>query len=249
MSANDRIINDIVTMIADGELTPGDRLPPEAELAARIGTSRGSLREAVRVLVSLGILDVRVGDGTYVTSLDGASLLRGLGLIGQVATGKTALEIFEIRRILESAAAEMAASRITDDELAELRQVVEQLEVETDGDRFVELDMRFHDLIAAAAGNQALQVLVASFSVQTQRARLVRSRYVDGILQRSTDEHGAIFRHIEGRQPSLAAAAAAAHVANVEHWLRQTYEDAALIDQEPIDAVAVDGPATGDADR
>lgn len=227
MSANDRIINEILRLIAEGEFAAGDRLPPEAEFAARVDTSRGSLREAVRVLVSLGILDVRVGDGTYVTDLDGKSLLRGLGLIGQVATGKTALEIFEIRRILESAAAEMAASRITDEELEELREVVEKLEAETDGDRFVELDMRFHELIATAARNQALQVLVASFSAQTQRARLMRSHDVEGILQRSSDEHGAIFRHIEARQPSLAAAAAAAHVANVEHWLRQTYEDGA----------------------
>ena len=228
MSGNDRIINDIVQMIAEGELTAGDRLPPEAEFAAVVDTSRGSLREAVKVLVSLGILDVRVGDGTYVTNLDGENLLRGLGLIGQVASGKTALEIFEIRRILESAAAEMAASRISDEEIGQLREIVTELEAETDGDRFVELDMAFHDLIASASGNQALQMLVASFSAQTQRARLMRSRYVDGILQRSSDEHGAIFRHIEARQPSLAAAAAAAHVANVEHWVRQTFEDAAV---------------------
>ena len=215
-------------MIAAGELAAGDRLPPEAEFAAAVDTSRGSLREAVKVLVSLGILDVRVGDGTYVTNLDGENLLRGLGLIGQVASGKTALEIFEIRRILESAAAEMAASRISDEEIGQLREIVSELEAETDGDRFVELDMAFHDLIASASGNQALHMLVASFSAQTQRARLMRSRYVDGILQRSSDEHGAIFRHIEARQPSLAAAAAAAHVANVEHWVRQTFEDAAV---------------------
>lgn len=228
MSGNDRIVNDIVQMIAAGELAAGDRLPPEAEFAAAVDTSRGSLREAVKVLVSLGILDVRVGDGTYVTNLDGENLLRGLGLIGQVASGKTALEIFEIRRILESAAAEMAASRISDEEIGQLREIVSELEAETDGDRFVELDMAFHDLIASASGNQALHMLVASFSAQTQRARLMRSRYVDGILQRSSDEHGAIFRHIEARQPSLAAAAAAAHVANVEHWVRQTFEDAAV---------------------
>ncbi len=227
MSANDRIINAVVTMIAEGDLKAGDRLPPEAELADRVGTSRGSLREAVRVLAYLGILNVRVGDGTYVTRLDGPSLMRGLGLIGHVATDKTVLEIFEIRRILESAAAEMAASNISDEELGELERVVRQLESETDGERFVELDMQFHDLIAAASGNEALRELVASFSVQTQRARLMRSRYVDGILQRSSAEHEAIFRHIEARQPALAAAAAMAHVASVEHWLKQTYADAA----------------------
>lgn len=240
MSANDRIINAVVTMIAEREVQPGDRLPPEAELAERLGASRGSLREAVRVLAYLGILDVRVGDGTYVTNLDGASLLSGLGLIGLVATDHTALEIFEIRRILESAAAEQAATAISDDALAELEAVVTQLESETDEARFVELDMQFHNLIAAASGNQVLQVLVASFSVQTHRARLMRSRYVDGILSRSSAEHQSIFRHIKARQPSLAAAAATAHVANVEHWLRQTYAEAV---GDGSDGAGADGAA------
>lgn len=226
VSANDRIINAVVAMISDGELKPGDRLPPEAELATRVEASRGSLREAVRVLAYLGILDVRVGDGTYVTRLDGSSLLRGLGLMGQVATDKTVLEIFEIRRILESAAAGMAASNITDEQLVALREIVDQLETETDGQRFVELDMQFHDLIAEASGNEALHVLVASFSVQTQRARLVRSRFGDDVLERSSAEHAAIFRHIEAREPTLAAASATAHIAGVEHWLRQTFTTA-----------------------
>ncbi|MEM9132136.1 MAG: FCD domain-containing protein [Actinomycetota bacterium] len=235
MSANDRIINAVVTMITDGDLQPGDRLPPEAELAVRVGTSRGSLREAVRVLAYLGILDVRVGDGTYVTSLDGPSLLRGLGLIGHVATDKTALEIFEIRRILEAAATEKAAINITDDEVAELEDVVAQLAAETDGERFVELDMRFHNLIAAASGNAALRELVASFSVQTQRARLMQGRFVDGILEQSRAEHEAIFRHIKAGQPALAAAAATAHVANVEHWLRQAHDEARAADASAAD--------------
>jgi len=218
-------------MIADGELSPGDRLPPEAELAVRVEASRGSLREAVRVLAYLGILDVRVGDGTYVTNLDGANLLRGLGLVGHVATEKTALEIFEVRRILEAAAAEMAATNISDEELRELEEVALRLESETDRERFVELDMHFHNWIAGASGNEALQVLVASLSAQTQRARLMRSEYVEGILSRSSAEHMAIFRHIEARKPSLAAATATAHVASVEHWLRQAYADSS--DEKP----------------
>lgn len=225
VSANDRIINEVVAMITSGDLAAGDRLPPEAELAAQVGASRGSLREAVRVLAYLGILDVRVGDGTYVTSLDGPSLLRGLSLIGHVATDRTALEIFEIRRILESAAAAMAATNISDEELEHLGRLIDELAAETDGERFVKLDMEFHNLIAAASGNDALSVLCASFSVQTQRARLMRSRHVKGILERTSAEHEAIFRYIKARKPSLAAAAATAHVASVEHWLHQDYAD------------------------
>ena len=100
-SATDRTIEGIVTLIASGELAANERLPPEDRLAEQMEVSRGSLREAVRVLAYLGILDVRVGDGTYVTELNADRLLAGLDLIGRVANNKTVLEIFEIRTVLE----------------------------------------------------------------------------------------------------------------------------------------------------
>lgn len=223
-SATDRIIDEIVSLIGAGEFTPKTRLPPESQLAAMMGVSRGPLREAIRVLDFLGIVDVRVGDGTYVTRLDGTSLLRGFGLLGEVANEKTVLEIFEIRRVLESAAAAMAASRITEEQLRELEEHLAMLSAEKDSERFVMLDMRFHDLIASATGNAALRMLCASFSARTQRARLLRGRNVKGILARSSTEHEDIFRHIKNREPVLAAAAVASHIANVEHWLRQEFE-------------------------
>ena len=235
-SATDRTIDGIVSLIGAGELAPMSRLPAESELATLMGVSRGSLREAIRVLAFLGIVDVRVGDGTYVTQLDGTSLLRGLGLFGVVANEKTALEIFEIRRVLESAAAAMAASRITEEQLSELEEHLAALGSERDSEKFVMLDMRFHDLIAAATGSASLRMLCASFSARTQRARLLRGRNVKGILARSSTEHEDIFRHIKNREPVLAAAAVASHIANVEHWLRQEFEETVdTATQEPVD--------------
>ena len=222
-SATDRTIDGIVALIGSGELAPMSRLPPESQLAALMGVSRGPLREAIRVLDFLGIVDVRVGDGTYVTRLDGMSLLRGFGLLSEVANERTALEIFEIRRVLESAAAAMAASRITEEQVSELEDHLAQLGSEQDSEKFVMLDMRFHDLIASATGNASLRMLCASFSARTQRARLLRGRNVKGILARSSTEHEDIFRHIKNREPVLAAAAVASHIANVEHWLRQEF--------------------------
>ena len=228
--ASGSAIGGIVSLIGSGEFASMSRLPPENQLAALVGVSRGSLREAIRVLAFLGIVDVRVGDGTYVTKLDGTSLLRGLGLLGEVANERTVLEIFEIRRVLESAAAAMAASRISEDELLELEEHLAELSVESDHERFVVLDMRFHDMIASATGNVSLRMLCGSFSARTHRARLLRGRYVEGILARSSTEHEDIFRHIKNREPVLAAAAVASHIANVEHWLRQEFE-ATVIDE------------------
>lgn len=220
-SASDRTIDAIVSLIGGGELAPATRLPPENELASLVGVSRGSLREAVRVLDYLGIVDVRVGDGTYVTELDGANLLRGLGLLGQVANESTALEIFEIRRILESSAAAIAATRITDEQLSTLEAHLAELRSEKDSERFVQLDLEFHDLIAAATGNVSLRMLCASFSARTLRARLMRGQHVEGILARSNVEHDDIFRHIKNREPVLAAASVTSHIAKVEHWIRR----------------------------
>ena len=236
-SATDRTIDGIVALIGSGELAPMSRLPPESQLAALMGVSRGPLREAIRVLDFLGIVDVRVGDGTYVTQLDGTSLLRGFGLLGEVANERTALEIFEIRRVLESAAAAMAASRITEEQISELEDHLAQLDSEQDSEKFVMLDMRFHDLIASATGNASLRMLCASFSARTQRARLLRGRNVKGILARSSTEHEDIFRHIKNREPVLAAAAVASHIANVEHWLRQEFEATTeAAEPEPADS-------------
>lgn len=202
-------------------MAPATRLPPESELAALMGVSRGSLREAVRVLAHLGIVDVRVGDGTYVTDLGGASLLRGFSFVSEVANEKTVLEIFEIRRVLESAAASMAAFRITDEQFSALEAHMDELRAETESARFVRLDIRFHDLIAEATGNASLRMLCSSFSARTQRARLMRARNSAEMMIRSNIEHDEIFRHIKDREPVLAAAAAMNHVANVENWIRQ----------------------------
>ena len=220
-SATERTIDRIIGLIASGELAANQRLEPEAVLAERMEVSRSSLREAVRVLAYLGIVDVRVGDGTYVTDLDGERLLAAHDLVGQVANKRTVLEIFEIRTVLESAAASLAAVRATTDQLAELEATLDYLRAADTSEEFVKHDIRFHDLIAEATGNVSLQMLCRSFSAQTQRVRHVRGENVAGILQRSTAEHEDIYRYIADGEPTLASAAATSHVANVKSWLQQ----------------------------
>ena len=101
-------------MIVSGTLRAGDRLPREADLAAELGLSRSSLREAVKALSLVNILDVRRGDGTYVTSLQPPLLLEALSFIVDFHRDTTVLEFLQVRRILEPEATAMAAERITD---------------------------------------------------------------------------------------------------------------------------------------
>ena len=117
MAVTDEAIEKIKGMIVSGALRPGDRLPKESELAAELGLSRNSLREAVRALSLIRILDVRQGDGTYVTSLDPQLLLEALSFVVDFHRDDTVLEFLAVRRILEPAATAMAAARISEQQL------------------------------------------------------------------------------------------------------------------------------------
>src|SRR6266498_2037412 len=115
-------------MIVSGELGPGDRLPKENDLAERLGLSRNSLREAVKALSLIRVLDVRQGDGTYVTSLQPEVLLDTVRFIIDFHRDDSVLYLLEVRRILEAEATAMAARKMTDEELAELGKVLDGME-------------------------------------------------------------------------------------------------------------------------
>jgi len=117
VSVTDDAIAKIKEMIVSGELQPGDRLPAESELARRLGLSRSSLREAVRALSLVRILDVRQGDGTYVTSLDSDVLLDAMSFLADLHHDNHVMHTLEARRVLEAAVAALAAQYIDDDEL------------------------------------------------------------------------------------------------------------------------------------
>src|SRR5215469_14807989 len=128
VAVTDEAIDKIKEMIVSGELSPGDRLPKEADLADRLGLSRNSLREAVKALSLIHVLDVRQGDGTYVTSLEPRLLLDAMTFVVEFHRDDTVLEFLEVRRILEPAATAMAAQRMTDAEVDDLRKILAVLD-------------------------------------------------------------------------------------------------------------------------
>src|SRR3954466_5915609 len=112
MALTDDAITTLRGMIQSGELPPGSRLPPEHQLATQMGLSRSGVREAVKVLEAARVLDVRRGDGTYVTSLAPRLLLEGVGFAVELLRDDSVLEVMEVRRLLEPAAAGVAAVRM-----------------------------------------------------------------------------------------------------------------------------------------
>jgi DNA-binding FadR family transcriptional regulator len=219
-TVTDEAINGIKQMIVSGELQPGDRLPKEGELAAQLGLSRSSLREAVRSLTLVGILDVRQGDGTYVTSLRPEILLDAMSFVVDFHRDDSVLEFLEVRRLLESAATAMTAQRITAPQIAQLRALVSAVGTEAPVEAFVANDLEFHRLLVSHCGNSVLASLLESISGPTHRARIWRGVTHQRAQEQTLREHIAIVDALEHQWPEVAAARAAVHVAGVEEWLR-----------------------------
>ena len=220
MAVTDQAIAGIKDMIMSGRLAPGDRLPPEKELSEELGLSRSSLREAVKALEVIRVLDVRRGDGTYVTSLEPNLLLEAMSFVVDLHQDDSVLEIFAVRRILEPAASEAAAYAASDEELDELDDLINRVPKDPDIDALVAHDLEFHHHIAASTGNAYLAGLLESMSGPTVRARVWRGATESGAVTRTIDEHRAIAAALRSRDAKLAHALTVAHVAGVEKWLR-----------------------------
>jgi len=221
MALADEAINKIKEMIVSGALRPGDRLPKEADLAERLGLSRNSLREAVKALSMIRVLDVRQGDGTYVTSLEPHLLLDLLGFVVDFHTDDAVMQFLEVRRLLEPAATALAAQRMTADEVEKLQAVLDELGSAPSIEALVANDLEFHRRIAAGAANPVLSSLLDGLSGPTTRARIWRGLTQQGAAERTREQHQAIVDAIAARQPELARSWATVHVAGVEEWLRR----------------------------
>ncbi|CAM5611189.1 FadR/GntR family transcriptional regulator [Streptomyces atroolivaceus] len=222
MAVTDEAIEKIKAMIVSGALAPGDRLPKESELAAELGLSRNSLREAVRALSLIRILDVRQGDGTYVTSLDPQLLLEALSFVVDFHRDDTVLEFLAVRRILEPAATAMAASRIEEEELNALSAQLDALGPDPSVEALVAGDLEFHRGIVRASGNSVLCSLLDGLSGPTTRARVWRGLTQEDAVSRTLHEHRAILAALRDRDAEAARSWATVHVASVEQWLRST---------------------------
>lgn len=239
MRVTDEAIDRIKQMIVAGELRPGDRLPREPDLAAHLGLSRSSLREAVKALALIRVLDVRQGDGTYVTSLDPAMLLETMAFVIDLHQDASVLEFFEVRRILEPAAAARAAVRMSDEDIAALRGLLDELGPDPSVDALLANDVEFHRLIAVGSGNRVLASIIDSLRQPTYRARVWRGLTQSDAIAQTLAEHRAILAAIAGHEPEVARSWATVHIAGVERWIQDAVSlDLAETPPEPQKASA-----------
>ncbi|MFQ5848306.1 MAG: FadR/GntR family transcriptional regulator [Candidatus Methylomirabilales bacterium] len=214
-----RVYQDIVAqvkdLIADGKLRPGDQLPSERELSEMFKVSRASVREAIRALESLGFIEIRQGEGTYIASSVETLLASVTSTLLQEAD--LLMQVFEARKILEPAIAALAAERATAEEVAELEEILkEQAQEIAQAETGVEADTRFHSALAEAAKNEVLLRLNEAI-VDHLRETRERSLHTEGRPPRSLAGHREILGAIRDKDPANAREAMLIHLETIEH--------------------------------
>jgi DNA-binding FadR family transcriptional regulator len=215
----------IKALITEGSLVAGSRLPPERDLCQHLAVSRPTLREAIRSLGAMGVLQSRQGAGTYVTDLAAITLAEPLRfMIG--LNSRSLVELADVRRLLESGATELAAEHVLPEELAELHAVIDELRRGTvQPARFVELDTHFHRVIHVAARNALLLALLDGVGGLAERSREITGRQ-PGLLAATIRSHSAIYDALEAHDPQAARAAMLEHLDEIRDVLTQLLERA-----------------------
>ena len=209
----------IMELIRNGKLRPGDKLPAERQLAESLGVSRVSLREGLRTLAFMNILDVRTGDGTYISSLDSQDLVEPLTFVLDINT-QTLQELAQARRLIEPYLAAEAARHITDEELAELNCSLAQMKsAGEDYALVVQHDMELHRLIARAGQNTFLYRFITTLSVLIMQRPVVV--HEPGWFEHTWQTHELIVSAINRHDPEGAAAAMAAHLDELAVSIKQ----------------------------
>lgn len=159
-SLSDHIVEQMSDLISRGALKTGERIPSEKQLCQQFGVGRTSVREALRSLSAMGILETRMGDGTFVAKDGGRALERSFQW-GLLMNPKTVEDLIEARLMLESQTAFLAATRATPQDLDHAQEAIRKMEASlTDPQQYLEHDLQFHMIIARATQNSVLQNLL-----------------------------------------------------------------------------------------
>ena len=220
------LATEVVRRLIDGilasEVSPGDRLPSERRLADMLGVGRSVVREALKSLTVLGLVEVRQGDGTYLRGPDSGFLSRVIEW-GLLLGAHEALDLVEARCHLEEIIAGLAGVRRTDADLESLRLHMADMEAsQSDTPRFVEADKAFHTALAVASGNSTLHRIMASVAsllgVWISRVMTQETNFAPTI-----GEHRRLLAAIEAGDPEAARQAAAAHMARARSRLERSF--------------------------
>jgi len=214
-------------MILSGELQAGDQLPAERQMAEQMGVSRTVVREAVKTLEQMGLVRVLTGSGTYVSRIEPEAISQSIGMLIQQSIPSFE-HLTEIRRMLETETAALAAERAGAEHIAALEQALERmrdaaaLEEGHPGriERFIESDLAFHNVLVEAAGNPLLPILLRPVSQHLLEFRRLTFS-VPGGVQSSVDYHAKILDEVKARDAVASRRAMTEHLKYAQKALEQ----------------------------
>lgn len=214
------IVDQLLSMIRERKLRSGDKLPPERELAVMMDVSRPSLREALRALSVMGVIELRHGSGIYVTALEPARLIEHLDFVFSL-DDSTYLQLFETRKALEPPICALAAQRITEEEMAQLEDCLSRSRLGlTDYEAYLQADLDLHEIITKAANNPLLQRFMSSLRSLGKASRR-RTATLPGIVEQTIQDHQNIIQALGKHQPEAAHLAMLIHLEHIEQRLQQ----------------------------
>ncbi|SKA06174.1 FadR/GntR family transcriptional regulator [Selenihalanaerobacter shriftii] len=219
-----QIVEQIRELIADGTLSPGDKLMSERVMAEELNVSRASIREAFSVLEMLGLIESRPGEGTFITETDPETLIEPLALILMIDQDNV-FELLEIRKIIDVENAAMAASQATEEELKEMEEALESMEELVKDNQFAnKADFKFHFAVAKATHNNVLVKImqtIADLLYTSMSSHLSQLYKIKGNPEMLLKQHKKVYQQIRERNPEGARQAMYHHLeAAKEEMLR-----------------------------
>ena len=211
------VIERIKNLLASGDLQPGSRLLPEREFAKVLNISRPSLRQALKILTSMGVIEAKVGEGTFIKTDSPTEILKHsmhfLSLTGAVSMN----ELFEVRRVIEVELAGMAAMRATPEDLAKIKQSHDAMRLNVNvPDAYLRYNLDFHNRIAQSAQNNLFFAIIQNLGnlLEESRKRTISTEPQEVLI----NDHSAIYLQIEARNVSGAREAMLKHLSRVQHY-------------------------------
>ena len=212
------IVQQIHHLIQKGKFNQGDQLPTERELVDTFKVSRASVREAIRYLESMKLVESRQGNGTYVIASSEEALVQPLASTLFLEKDHL-MDIFFIRKIIEPQVAQLAAEKATASEMNELEEILqEQAKNLAEGLNLTKTDSEFHNLLIQTAKNRVLERLLLAILDLLEQTR-EKNLQVEGRAQKSLKGHQEILSAIKSRNPVAALQAMRRHLEEVEHIL------------------------------
>lgn len=218
------IIQKIQTEITAGILEAGEKLPPERELAVKYGVSRTSIREALRLLELSDFVEIRPGDGTFIKTNEQQNIQQQLTSVALKTDQTTLYEMLELRLILESQCAALAALRATGQDIEKIARTLEAMKNTDDEEIGIQADLDFHMAIAAAANNSVLAQLISSFATHMRSTIEVTRKHRLSSKEnfaRTLEEHRAIFIAISRGESDRAKVLMEDHIRTIRQELSE----------------------------